>query len=151
MKHIKGIVVTTALASLLAGCYGQFSLTRKFYGWNGSVTKNAFANSAVMIVLAPVYSITALVDVLVFNPIEVFSGDNPLAANETGALEIDGHRYTFRSLPGEQVEVHLDGQPAIRYQRAEGGFMVHDLRGGPDRFVSDPEAHAKIVKTRSVF
>ncbi len=76
---IRAFALVLALAFCVAGagCYGQFAVTRHLYTWNGRVTTNKFANSAVFFVLTPIYGLIAVVDWIVLNPIEVFTGSNP--------------------------------------------------------------------------
>jgi hypothetical protein len=64
----------------LTGCYGSFTATRKVHAWNGKVTNNKFANSAIMwgLLIIPVYELAWLGDVLIFNTIEVTGGQNPM-------------------------------------------------------------------------
>lgn len=73
---------TMALAALLlyapvaTGCYGTFPLTRAVYQVNGEVTDQPFVHSVVMWVFAilPVYGIATFVDVVGFNLVEFFTG-----------------------------------------------------------------------------
>jgi hypothetical protein len=80
MKNLLRAVVLGVTLFSVSGCYGQFALTKKLYTWNGGATHNKFANSAIMdaLIIIPVYPICTLVDVLVLNTIEVFSGSNPM-------------------------------------------------------------------------
>jgi hypothetical protein len=77
------LLVPALIAATLAtttGCYGEFAATRKIYGWNSHVSGNKIVNSAVMwgLIIIPVYELASLGDIIIFNPIEVVSGSNPL-------------------------------------------------------------------------
>lgn len=81
-------MLTVALAALLAvstlsGCYGNFALTRKLYHANGQVG-DKFLRSGLtwVLVILPVYGIAALVDFVILNTIEFWSGTNPALAAE---------------------------------------------------------------------
>lgn len=75
-------IVAAALAGFiapgLAGCYGSFPVTNALYRFNGKVTKHGFVHSIVMLILAflGVYGITILVDAIIFNLIEFWSGED---------------------------------------------------------------------------
>ncbi len=84
MKRIVALLLGMSLAlSTLSGCYGKFAMTRKVYGVNGDV-KDKFLRSAVTwaFVIVPVYGVSALVDFVLFNTIEFWSGSNPIASAE---------------------------------------------------------------------
>lgn len=65
------------------GCYGPFRLTKNLHEWNGTVG-DKFTNALVFFafVVIPVYEVAVLVDGLVLNTIEFWSGDNPIAMKE---------------------------------------------------------------------
>ena len=69
---------------ILTSCFGNFQLTRKLYTWNSQVG-DKFVNTAVMWVLMilPVYEACGFIDLFVLNTIEFWTGENPLAMNET--------------------------------------------------------------------
>lgn len=83
MKKFKTLVLLTVLTAFLAvslfGCYGNFTLTRKLYQWNGSLG-NKYVNNFVFWVclFLPVYEIAAAADFLVLNTIEFWNGTNPM-------------------------------------------------------------------------
>ena len=76
------IAVSVAMASL-QGCYGSMALTRKIYRVNGQV-QDKYVRSFVTwaFIIVPVYGVSALVDFVVFNTIEFWSGHNPVASAE---------------------------------------------------------------------
>lgn len=63
-----------------AGCFGRFHLVRTVYDFNASV-QNKFARSLVTwaMVIIPVYAVAGLVDFLILNTIEFWSGSSALA------------------------------------------------------------------------
>ncbi len=82
MKKIVALFVAVSIF-MLSGCYGKFNLTRKVYNINGSVD-NKFLRSAVTwaFIIIPVYGIAALLDFILFNTIEFWTGSNPIAEGE---------------------------------------------------------------------
>lgn len=87
MKKFKTMVLLLVLTAFLSvsmfSCYGNFSLTRKLYEWNGSLG-NKYVNNFVFWILLflPVYEIAALADFWVLNTIEFWTGSNPMAMSE---------------------------------------------------------------------
>ena len=80
-KGCSVVAVGLAMAMAVSGCYGPFNLVRRLHHWNGQVSNDKWAREAVFIVLAwvPVYSLATLGDALIFNSIEFWTGNNPVA------------------------------------------------------------------------
>ena len=74
------VAATLAAAVPTTGCYGSFAAARKIHAWNGHVTNSKIGNSVIMwgLIIIPVYELATLGDIFIFNPIEVFSGNNPI-------------------------------------------------------------------------
>lgn len=88
-KYLSVALVLTLAASIsLSSCIGSFALTKKVMSWNRQVG-DKFVNELVFVALwiLPVYELTALADITVFNSIEFWSGENPMLAK---AKVIDG-------------------------------------------------------------
>ena len=66
------------------GCFGSFNLTKKIYAFNQDATDNKFVRSLLFwgLCIIPVYEVCALVDIVVLNLIEFWSGSNPVSMNE---------------------------------------------------------------------
>lgn len=94
---MRKIFFTAAAACILiiqTGCFGEFALVRKVYEWNDDVSDSGFVKTLVFYVLnfIPVYGIAGFLDVVIFNLIEFWSGDNPIAMQEG---EIDQREMTL--------------------------------------------------------
>lgn len=84
MKRVTAAVLAMVIAmASLQGCYGKMALTKKVYRVNGEV-HDKFLRSLVtwVFIIVPVYGIAALVDFVLFNTIEFWSGNNPVAQGE---------------------------------------------------------------------
>lgn len=98
MKTLKKTIAFALVAVLLTSCYGSFKLTRSLWEWNGTVG-DKFVNELVFLafVIVPVYEVASIVDGLVLNSIEFWSGSNPMAMKdgdkEQKVVEIDGKQY----------------------------------------------------------
>ncbi len=92
---MKKVILSIALAStlLLSSCIGSFALTKKCYNWNNSLG-DKWINELVFIGLniIPIYDICLLADAIVFNSIEFWTGDNPVALN-TEIINTDNGQY----------------------------------------------------------
>jgi hypothetical protein len=68
----------------LGGCYGQFAVTREVLKRNANV-ESAPAREGIFLALliVPVYEVSVLADLLVFNAVELATGENPARDHET--------------------------------------------------------------------
>lgn len=78
------IVAVLLLAAAVSSCYGPFRLTTKLHAWNGQVSQKKFVNELVFLGLCiiPAYEICVLGDGLIFNSIEFWGGNNPIAMKD---------------------------------------------------------------------
>lgn len=83
MKKISICLIFSLLFSFITGCYGKFQLTRKVYEINSQV-KDKFLRSATTwaFIIIPVYGVAALLDFVLFNTVEFWTGKNPIAMGE---------------------------------------------------------------------
>ncbi len=110
------LVIALAGSMLTTSCIGNFALTNKLLAWNKTIS-NKFVNELVFFAfwIIPVYEVSALADVLVFNTIEFWSGNNPVACGKKVIdgqdgrylVECDGKGYTITSENDNSV-VRLD-------------------------------------------
>ena len=93
------IIALIGSTGILSGCYGPFRLTTKLHQWNGNVSNKKFVNELVFLGLCilPAYELCCLGDVLIFNSIEFWGGQNPVAMKagdvEEGQVMYAGHPY----------------------------------------------------------
>ncbi len=104
MKKINLQVVVLLLIGCLAtsSCIGSYSLFKKYTSWQLRMTNNKYVNAIVSwfldIICIPV---TLLVDNLVLNTIEFWSGENPIQANIGKTKTVigeDGKTYAVTTL-----------------------------------------------------
>ncbi|MDY3069978.1 MAG: DUF3332 domain-containing protein [Parabacteroides sp.] len=74
------IAATLSSSVLLSSCIGPFALTNKLLSWNKSVD-NKFVNELIFFAfwIVPVYEVTIFFDAVLFNSIEFWGGNNPVA------------------------------------------------------------------------
>jgi Domain of unknown function (DUF3332) len=121
----KGIamVLVAAVGALSAGCFGKFQLTRKVYDINQSIDEKYVRSAATWIfVIVPVYGFAALADLIVFNVIEFWTGENPVASAPVTKVYAQGNVKTVLTLS-------RDGSATVAViERYEGERLVSTLR-----------------------
>jgi hypothetical protein len=124
-RFVKGIalVLVAAVGTLAAGCFGKFQLTRKVYDINQSIDEKYVRSAATWIfVIVPVYGVAALLDLIVFNVIEFWSGENPVTSVPVTKVFTQGNGRTVLTLSrdGSATEAVIE--------RYEGERLVSTLR-----------------------
>ena len=121
----KGIalVLVAAVGTLSAGCFGKFQLTRKVYDMNKSIDDKYVRSAATWIlVIVPVYEVAALLDLILFNVIEFWTGENPVAGAKVTRVYAEGTSKTVLALS-------RDGSATVAViERYEGERLVSTLR-----------------------
>lgn len=85
------IIALIGSTGILSGCYGPFRLTTKLHQWNGNVSNKKFVNELVFLGLCilPAYGLCTLGDVLIFNSIEFWGGQNPTHERRSDRLSLN--------------------------------------------------------------
>ncbi len=82
-KPIIWSVMAIFLMFSLFGCYGNMTLTKKIWKWNGSLGNEPIQTIVMWaMAIAPVYEIAVFADVVFLNTVEYWTGTNPLAMSE---------------------------------------------------------------------
>lgn len=70
------------LSLLASSCLGPNNAFNSLNHWNKNVTESKWANEGIFLVLniIPVYGIAYLGDIVIFNSIEFWGGENPIPA-----------------------------------------------------------------------
>jgi 3D (Asp-Asp-Asp) domain-containing protein len=115
------MVLVAAVGALSAGCFGKFQLTRKLYDINQSIDEKYVRSAATWIFVIP-YAVTGLLDFVVFNVIEFWTGENPVAEAKVTKVYAQGNGRTVLSLS-------RDGSATVAViERYEGEEPVSTLR-----------------------
>lgn len=98
-KNFKFFAVLMSMSLVLSSCIGSFGLTNKVKAWNEGLG-DKFVNELVFVCMhiIPVYPITLLVDGIVLNSVEFWTGDSPIAKKENGTKIVKNQK-------GENVAV----------------------------------------------
>jgi len=78
MKKLICATVIAASVSGLTGCIGQMGLTQLAMGVNLKAVDNRYGRAGIYVLAAPVYAMTSLVDLMLINSIEFWTGTNPI-------------------------------------------------------------------------
>ena len=121
-----GKVVALALAVSVgvvvsAGCFGKFQLTRNLYDINKSV-EDKYVRSAVTWLFVIPYALTGFLDFAVFNLIEFWSGENPIAAGPQARVYEKGDDSAVMTIARE------GGATVATVARYRAGSLVSTLR-----------------------
>ena len=119
----KGIalVLVAAVGALSAGCFGKFQLTRKLYDVNQSIDEKYIRSAATWIFIIP-YALTGILDFVIFNVIEFWTGENPAASAPVTKVYAQGNGKTVLTLS-------RDGSATVAViERYEGERLVSTLR-----------------------
>ncbi len=149
------------LASVAAGCYGSFRLTRNLYRINQSVDEK-YVRSALTWVLIIPYAVTGFLDFTVFNVIEFWTGESRLEpVKETTRYYRDGaDAFTVRlaregTAVAMTIERYRDGRfVSVQNVRDDGRVVASSLSaadGGGIRAtaVRRPDGSVDVTTTSS--
>jgi hypothetical protein len=96
IRKLVAVAMVAAMGIALTGCYGSFNMTKKVHAWNGSLG-NKFVQEAVFLglIIIPVYEVAALLDAVILNTVEFWTGSNPMALKPgTNQIEVGGEMLT---------------------------------------------------------
>lgn len=131
---MKKILASASAAALLTGCLGQNALFDTVQDWNATATNNKFVNQGISFVFwwVPVYGLSLLGDIIIFNSIEFWTGTNPIS--KEGA-KVAGTTETVTDGLGNKAELtyNADGSISViatqeRYTLIKEGGQVIKLQ-----------------------
>ena len=101
IKHLKVAALLMAASVVTSSCVGSFGLFNHLAQWNKKATGSKFLNEIIFLVISPAYAVCSVVDVLILNTIEFWSGNNPMACKAGKTESImgkDGRYYALTYL-----------------------------------------------------
>lgn len=112
-KHILTLATVVALCGCITftSCIGSFNLSNKVLKWNQGLG-NKFVNEVVFIAfcIVPVYEICMFADVVIFNTIEFWTGNNPVQAGLIQEIEGENGKYIVETLENGYKITNEEGQ-----------------------------------------
>lgn len=122
ITKVTTIILLGATTVLMSGCYGSFALTSKLHRWNGEVSNHKFVNELVFfgLCILPAYELACLGDALIFNSIEFWGGNNPIAMNADETEEMDvlheGQMYKMIKKQNSLTIASANGEETVNFQ-----------------------------------
>lgn len=153
----KTIIALLSAVSILftTNCYGGFVATKKIYNWNGGLG-NKWVQSIVLwvMLIIPVYEVAGLVDFLILNTLEFWTGSNPLAMKEgqveTQIVHRDGKKFEVTATKNqfairEMADGKLGAPVLLVYQPQDSAWYVK-ANGKSVKISESSEASSEQVK-----
>lgn len=143
VRKLNSLMVAIMAGSMLlstAGCMGKFAVTNKVYSWNKKAANERWVNEFIfvgMAVILPVYSLTLLVDGIIFNSVEWWSGSNPVAAagQQKRIMAADGSEAVLTMRSDGAIDVTAKAKDGKRSSftlvRRDDAVLVLDDKGVP--------------------
>ena len=135
------------LVAALLGCFGQFQITRNVYAFNRTVSQDRFVRWTVFLAMniAPVYPVGVVMDAFIANPVEFWSGTNPVKGSERWFPK-QQPQTRLVPLPDGRVRVELARTGSTLYVRlAPDALLAWDDRGELLARVTDVDGQAALV------
>lgn len=133
---------------LSTGCFGQFQILRNLYGFNRTVSQDRFVRWAVFLAMniAPVYPVGAVMDAFIVNPVEFWTGDNPVKGSKRWLGGQPQAQLTPQ--PDGRVRMEFSGagpRPALYVQLAPDALLAWDERGELLARITDVDGRPAVV------
>lgn len=126
------LMLLATVTPTLSGCFGKFALTRKVYDLNASVHDRILRHVVMWaFIIVPVYWVSGVVDLFVFNTIEFWSGHNPMAAGEKSFnyASADNNFKVLAKWENDKITYTIDRYAGERYLDT---LVIKSDRSGAD-------------------
>ncbi|VGO23447.1 DUF3332 family protein [Pontiella sulfatireligans] len=129
---VPAMAAVTASILMSTGCMGHMGLTQKVKKGNLSITENRYGREGVFLgfQIFWVYRVSTLLDLIVFNSVEFWSGENPLT-DQPALVNID--KETIEKVFGEhsvdmaQIERINETEAKMYMAFTNGDTMTFDV------------------------
>ena len=125
---MKRVIIPTLVAILLlSACTGSFQLTNKIYQFNKTF-EDPWVEEVVFLVkvIVPVYEVSLVLDMVIFNAVEFWTGENPVAAVEQQITLADDATATV--LSDGRIRLEVEGRVFL-LERTDAGVVAVDTEG----------------------
>jgi hypothetical protein len=147
-------MIVCALAGIMilgtSSCTGPFKLTKQVHSWHTGMEDRWVQEIAFLgVVIIPVYFVTTLGDAIIFNSIEFWGGENPIA-------DISTTDDNVKMVYNEDGSILIkNDQGAFILKKSNAGVKAFDTNGnilytsktGADNKVRVYNADGKVVQT----
>jgi hypothetical protein len=137
-KIMKRLVTSLlVIVFLVAGCTGSFMLTKKVYNFHRDQTKWMDEVIFLGAVILPVYGLASLCDAVVFNSIEFWTGENPVAQAQKESKKVlakgDVRAILTYNETNDTVRIDsfksLSQNESLIIERNDSGIVAKDVSG----------------------
>lgn len=129
---MKKIISVFIIATIMSGCYGSFTLTKKLYNWNTESGKDKFGREAIFLAcsILPLYGGAIFLDAIVFNSIEFWTEKNPLIVKR---IENGNQSLVMKYQKGKKLRVDIfennQHKDTILISKNGNGIEITDTSG----------------------
>ncbi|MDL2241642.1 DUF3332 domain-containing protein [Bacteroidales bacterium OttesenSCG-928-L03] len=124
--RLAAVAVVLSSSIMFSSCIGSFALSNKLLSWNQDLS-DKWVNELVFLVLwvVPAYEIAMLIDGVVLNTIEFWSGNNPASA-QVQTIETEDGIYTVSTdANGHQIQKEgTDEMVEFRFDQEEDSWSI---------------------------
>jgi hypothetical protein len=133
------LIVLCAVALTQSACIGSFAATRSLYQFNKGVSGDKWVQELVFLalIIIPAYELFALGDVLIFNAIEFWGGQNPISADASQPRE-----RTVMLADGSTARL-VDDERGMRIEHGDRVYLVQRTAEG----ISFVDADGRVLTT----
>ena len=130
------------ITSLGTGCIGNFALVSKVRKFNLEATEDRWGRELLFVCLyiIPVYPISSVLDLIVFNAIEFWTGENPIDGSKSVSpvsmkewTTDEGTKVAMQRLPDNSIDVNLTSpsgeKRCFNLSRTDEGITARDEAG----------------------
>jgi hypothetical protein len=155
-RLLAAFVLATFLPAATTACFGKFQLIRKVYNFNKQVSPDKWIQWFVFLILIfpffPIYGLASLIDAVIANSIEFWTGKNPIvdAGTKRFAYGPSGETLRMTLQRDGRIEVLLS-RPGASDQRffltrEAGSVAAHDAEGNLLSRVGDRGGAAALLE-----
>ena len=155
MKSVKLLLVLALTIGLFSGCMGRMGLSKAATGINLKLVDNRYGRAGIYIIAAPVYAITASIDLILLNSIEFWTGKNPMTGDTPLAdvyaeswikinKNLDSH---FTKAPITDARIYHRGENTVVLEMKDAQGTEYTLIGVKDTDVVNFYLDDKLVTT----
>jgi hypothetical protein len=120
------LTISVAWLLVISGCFGSFSLVRNVYKFNeGFGDKWVQEVGFVLMSIVPVYEGAAIIDALILNSVEFWTGNKPVATTIKG--DDDKTQITYNAKKGS-IRYAREGTEYV-FEKSSEGAIVKDKDG----------------------
>jgi len=130
------------ITSLGTGCIGNFALVSKVRKFNLEVSEDRWGRELVFVCLyiIPAYPVSGALDLIIFNAIEFWSGENPIDGSKSVSpismkewTTDEGTKVAMQRLPDNSIDVNLTSpngeKRCFNLIRTDEGVTARDEAG----------------------